>query len=319
MVARGGRGVWPLIALWVLVGAVVAQGVNAAPARPEDEIGSGTGFASTALTNDCPAGEIYDDGTAENGYSGNPASIDTFEGVQQFTPSVYPTRYKRVCLALTKIGMSTDLEFEIVMYDDDGGGGTPGTELGAVPVSATDLPESLPCTWYAFDISSLAQTVRSGSVFIGVRWNVDTYPSRFICSDESGTTTLHLGFVNFNIGGGWQAIETVFPSYRALLVRGLPKIVKKVSLRAKPSRVAAGEKTKLVAKVTPCVPGDRHLIKFQEKRGGWKVIAAKKTKASKCKAAFRTTVSKPTRYRAKSPGNAKYFPATSRSVRVRTT
>jgi hypothetical protein len=62
-------------------------------------------------------------------------------------------------------------------------------------------------------------------VYIGVRWNPMLFPSRFICSDETVATPLHLGFVNFNLGGGWQATESVFGGYRALLVRAIGQLV----------------------------------------------------------------------------------------------
>ena len=32
--------------------------------------------------NDCAGGEIYDDGGAENGYGGNPATVSSFQGTQ---------------------------------------------------------------------------------------------------------------------------------------------------------------------------------------------------------------------------------------------
>lgn len=146
-----------------------------------------------------------------------------------------------------------------------------------------------------------------------------THPSRFICSDESTETTLHPSFVNFNQGTGWQPTESVFPSYRALQIRAISNIVKKVRLRAKPATVASGQRVRLIAKVTPCIPGHRHRVKLQYKKGGWKGAGTKRTSGPKCRAVFKKTLSKTTRFRAKSPGNAKYLPAISNRVRVRAT
>jgi uncharacterized repeat protein (TIGR01451 family) len=177
-----------------------------------------------AFGGDCAGGEIYDDGSAENGYSGNPALVASFEGVQQFTPAAFPGTYDTVCVALVSLA-GPNLDFEIEVRDDDGAGGTPGTLLGALPVSAAGIPAGLPCAFYQYDITSLMLNIPSGNVFIGVRWNPMLFPSRFVCSDESPATPLHPGYVNFNLGNGWQATQTVFPAYRAKLIRAIPGTV----------------------------------------------------------------------------------------------
>lgn len=124
MSSGSSTGLWSAVFVWTFLIATV--GVAASPSQaPQRELGSTVGLSSAATANDCPAGEVYDDGVAENGYSGNPASIDTFEAVQKFTPGTYPVRYIDVCLALTALGAS-DLEFEITVYDDDGADGARG-------------------------------------------------------------------------------------------------------------------------------------------------------------------------------------------------
>jgi hypothetical protein len=164
---------------------------------------------------DCPGGEIYDDGVAENGYSGNPGTVSSFEAVQLFNPGGGQKIYLGACFGLVSLG-GPDLDFEIIAYSD--AGGTPGVQVGALAVSVTDIPGALPGAWYVFDVTPMGLNPTT-PVFVGVRWNPMTFPSRFIMSDESVATPLHLGFVNFNVGSGWQATESVFPGYRALLVR----------------------------------------------------------------------------------------------------
>lgn len=193
---------------------------------------SGVTLHSTAPTvgpvvlggGNCAGGEIYDDGTAENGYSGSPATISSFEGVQRFTPTSYPATYDTACVGLVSLA-GPDLDFEIEVRADDGPGGEPGTLLGTVPVSAAGIPGGLPCTFYSYDISSLGLNIASGSVYIGVRWNPMTFPSRFVCADETPATPLHPGFINFNNPSQWQTTQTVFPSYRAKLIRAVPGTV----------------------------------------------------------------------------------------------
>jgi uncharacterized repeat protein (TIGR01451 family) len=172
---------------------------------------------------DCAGGEIYDDGSAENGYSGNPALISSFEGVMQFTPAAFPGTYDTVCVGLVSLA-GPNLDFEIEVRDDDGAAGSPGTLLGAVPVSAAGIPGGLPCAFFEYDITSLALNIPSGNVWIGVRWNPMLFPSRFICADETVATPIHPGFVNFNNPSMWQATQTVFPGYRANLIRAIPGV-----------------------------------------------------------------------------------------------
>jgi hypothetical protein len=166
----------------------------------------------------CAGGEIYDDGGAENGYSGSPVLVSSFEAVQRFTPAAYPFAYDTVCIGLVSGGGRT-LDFEIEVRDDDGPDGSPGALLGALPVQAAGIPDGLPCTFFTFDISSLELEIPDGSAYVGVRWNPMLFPDRFLCADESNTTPVHAGYVNFNLGEGWESAESVFPGYNALLVR----------------------------------------------------------------------------------------------------
>jgi len=176
--------------------------------------------------NDCAGGEIYDDGTAENGYSGNPALVSSFEGVQLFTPAAYPATYDTVCVCLTTIAAGgPTLSLDIEVRDDDGAGGSPGTLLGALPVMVATIPTFPATAFFEFDVTSLGLNIPSGTVWIGVRWNPMAFPSRFVCADESPATPLHPGFVNFNTGSGWQTTQTVFPNYRAKMIRAIPGTV----------------------------------------------------------------------------------------------
>ncbi len=309
MVVFRGRSRRSLRGLWILVVAlslaVAPSGAQAGPGRDlgtDRTIGTGATTSATAQA-DCPGGEIYDDGVAENGYSGNPAVVDSFEAVQQFTPAAYPASYGTECVGLVSLG-GPDLDFEIQVRDDDGPGGTPGTLLGALPVSVTDLPGGLPCTFYEFDISGLGLNIPSGSVFIGVRWNPMTFPSRFICADESPTTPLHPSFINLNQGAGYQPAQDIFPNYRALLVRAVKaqKTVKDVVLKAKPKKVKAGKKTTLTATVAPCAGHEGDLVELQMKKkgGAWRSRGSIASDGI-CQAVFKQKVRKVTRFRALSP------------------
>jgi hypothetical protein len=173
---------------------------------------------------DCDAAPgivIHDDGTVENGYGGAPGLIIAW--ADKFTPATYPATYTSVCLAFNRLCLGpTSYPVEVVLFDDDGPGGSPGTELGAMPVTITNIPIFPNPTpeWNSFDISSLNIVVNDGSVYIGARWTPDNQYQFYMDADENGP-----GF-----GGGywfnsfdnvWDPIQNVFPLYRAMFVRAV--------------------------------------------------------------------------------------------------
>jgi len=111
---------------------------------------------------------IHDDGTVESGYQSGPGVLGIF--VDKFTPASYPSSYTSVCLAFMRLcGVTTPESVEVVVFDDDGPGGSPGTELGALPVAVENIPlyPTVTPAWNSFDISSLNIVVNAGSVYIG--------------------------------------------------------------------------------------------------------------------------------------------------------
>jgi hypothetical protein len=203
--------------------AVDLDGTDAAGVSAEPD-GAGDLGPLALPEGDCASGEIYDDGEAENGYSGNPAAIDTFDAVMLFTPESYPAVYETICLSLVGLGGPTH-QFTIRVWDDDGADNAPGTLLGETDtLTVDDLPDALPCTMYEVDVSDAGIVIPDGSVYIGVRWNPMDFPSRFICADETAETQLQPGYVNFDAGDDWQPTQTTFTNYRALLVRAVQDI-----------------------------------------------------------------------------------------------
>ena len=68
----------------------------------------------------------HDDGTIENGGSGNPlAGVTEVRFADKFTPTSYPNSYTSVCLDfVTLAGGPPTYNVDIVVYDDDGAGGS---------------------------------------------------------------------------------------------------------------------------------------------------------------------------------------------------
>ncbi len=171
---------------------------------------------------DAPGIVIHDDGTVETGYQSGPGITGIF--ADKFTPASYPSSYTSVCLAFNRLcGDGTSERVEVVVFDDDGPGGSPGTELGAMPVTVDNIPifpDPTP-VWNSFDISSLNIVVNDGSVYIGARWTPPSFFDRvFLDSDENGPGDGD-GYYFDNFDNFWTPIRNFFPFYRAMFVRAV--------------------------------------------------------------------------------------------------
>src|SRR5690606_35382617 len=127
---------------------------------------------------DCsgPDSIIHDDGNIENGASGNPASVSQMEFVNKFTPVSYPATIESVCSSfITVAGGTPDLFYDIVVYDDDGAGGAPGTLIGEMTgLTAVNIPifsAGDPAIWQSENTSSENWVINEGDVYIGVRFS----------------------------------------------------------------------------------------------------------------------------------------------------
>jgi hypothetical protein len=181
---------------------------------------------------------IHDDGTVETGYQSGPGILGIF--ADKFTPTSYPSIYTSVCLAFNRLcGDGTSERVEVVVFDDDGPGGSPGTELGAIPVTVDNIPifpDPTPA-WNSFDISSLNIVVNDGSVYIGARWTPPSLFDRvFLSSDENGPGE-GVGYYFDNFDNFWTPIRNFFPFYRAMFVRAVEQ----------PGSKFAGSSTKSIA------------------------------------------------------------------------
>jgi hypothetical protein len=179
------------------------------------------GVPSGIDCDNAPGIVIHDDGTVENGYGGGPGITVIY--ADKFTPATYPDTYTSVCLAFNRLCAGpTSYPIEIVVFDDDGPGGSPGTELGSMPVTITNIPifpDPTPA-WNSFDISSLNIVVNDGSVYIGARWSSDSLAEVYMSADENGPGSGG-GYWFSNIDNLWAPIQNVFPLYRAMFVRAV--------------------------------------------------------------------------------------------------
>jgi hypothetical protein len=115
------------------------------------------------------------------------------------------------------------LNFDIIVFDDDGAGGSPGTQLGSMPVTATGIPGGItPPVWQSYNTTSMGVVVTSGSVYIGVRYT-PVNPNVFIAADESTGHPIGFagGFWWNNTAGVWATTQSAFPAYRSVFVRAV--------------------------------------------------------------------------------------------------
>lgn len=172
---------------------------------------------------DCGTGLVHDDGTFENGGSGNPATVTDVQINHRITPTLYPATLTTVCLAFTQNSGNTTLNFDIEIYDDDGPNGEPGTLLATVPAQITAAPSYPDYRFYQFDVTAEGLNIADGSVFIGGRWNpVAPQNGIYLMFDETPATPVNPGYFQAN-QGGWEpmGVDPLFPNYRALSVRAI--------------------------------------------------------------------------------------------------
>ena len=176
---------------------------------------------------DCsgPNSIIHDDGSIENGASGNPSVVTQMIFTDKFTPLSYPATIESVCAAFIMVtGATPDLPYDIVVYDDDGTGGAPGTLIGELNgLTATNIPlfsAGAAPEWQSASTTSENWVITEGSVYIGVRF-APTTPNHYIATDESTSTPSSEGYWWNDNAGDWALISVGFPNYRSLFVRAV--------------------------------------------------------------------------------------------------
>ncbi len=170
----------------------------------------------------CIGGLVYDDNTFEGGYGWISGYYGIYKWVMLMTPQSYPYTINQLCFALTKgTSGSANWTFDIVVYDNTGTGGSPGNLLAIIPnQTAVDVQPFPTVTWYDFTGITSIPAITSGSVYVGISYNITYYPLFLIAGDQSITTPLRAGYFYSPTVGTWMPIQsTIYSSYRAIGVR----------------------------------------------------------------------------------------------------
>jgi len=197
--------------------ATITYTVNPNASRPREGavfVNDQIHTVSQLARSDCDQGIVADDGTPENGYGWGAGRVF----VQRFTPDAYPFLATDVCTAFTQAGGDSILAYDVVIYDDDGPGGGPGTLLAAVQGFSGAVPPWLDHSFASVQIDNVGLTIAEGSVYVGVGWDDTSEQGFYVAADESTSTAASQGFFSAD-GFSWTAITEVFPNYRSLMIR----------------------------------------------------------------------------------------------------
>jgi hypothetical protein len=172
-----------------------------------------------AASPQCSSGVRYDDGAFNDAYSmgnGDPGDATL---VMKFDLPPGTTGIDQVCACFTRLSLASpsSMSYQVVVYDDNGPGGQPGTLLGTVNATASALPVFGVTQFYSVNTSSSGINLPDSSVFVGVRWPGGNI---FLCGDRSTGTPQRPNYSSGNQGLSWSNMSSSFSmAPRALGVR----------------------------------------------------------------------------------------------------
>jgi hypothetical protein len=160
-------------------------------------------------TPQCSGGVVYDDGSFNVGYSiGNGDPNDATMVMDLDLPGG-TTALDQVCVCLTRnTGGTASMSYQIVVYNDNGPGGAPGTLLGTVNATASSIPVFPNAQFYSVNLSGSGITLPDTSVYVGMRWPGG---ANFLCGDTNPPSIPRPVYGSGNSGASWSSMSTLFP------------------------------------------------------------------------------------------------------------
>ncbi len=195
---------------------------------------SNDGVEAKAVTANCSGGVVYDDGTLNFGYALSSGG-QRAGAVMRFDLPGGTTSLDQACICLFRTaGAPSSMTFDLVVYNNNGSGGSPGPLLHQQSVTANGI--STTPSFFNVNLTSLGFTVPDTSVFVGILWPslyVSATEAIYICGDTSSGLTQRTNFFSATNGGTWAGYSTFFPSSPANNPRAL-------GIRVDPHTAVAG-------------------------------------------------------------------------------
>ena len=175
-----------------------------------------TDVGEHAITADCNGGVKYDDGSFQDAYQAGSSGLVSM--VMKFDLPAGTTTLDQVCSCFTRLSTATPstMNYEVVIYNDNGAGGAPGTLVAAIPVSASGL-QVIPSVSFAnANVTSSGIVLPDNTVYVGARWPVGNI---FMCGDRSAGTAQRSNYYSTNSGASWTSMASFTSPPRALGIR----------------------------------------------------------------------------------------------------
>lgn len=152
----------------------------------------------------CLEGLFYDDQSLEDGVS--PTGSSNFgAAVMRFDPPPGVKLLRQMCVCwLGLSGSPSTIEYDLVVFTDDGPGGEPGDEWARIPVVASGIGTQT--MFFSHDVESLGLELPEGSFYAGVSTDWGSSEA-FLCTDEDGPGT-QPSFLTNDGGSTWNPFAT---------------------------------------------------------------------------------------------------------------
>jgi hypothetical protein len=164
--------------------------------------------AQPVITPACGGGVVYDDGGFESAYSIGDGDPGDSTMVMKFNLPFGTTALDQACICFTRLsGGPASMTFDIVVYNDNGPGGQPGTLVGTQAATASSIPVFGAAAFYGVNLTGSGIALPDTSVYVGARWPGG---SILMCGDRSAGTTQRTNYGSGNLGATWTNLNTLF-------------------------------------------------------------------------------------------------------------
>jgi hypothetical protein len=161
-----------------------------------------------AASPQCGGGVVYDDGVFNDAYSMGDGDPGDSTMVMKFDLPAGTNTLDQVCVCFTRLASGpTSMSFDIVVYNDNGPGGQPGTLIAEVPATASSIPQFATTQFYSIDVSGEGIVLPDTGVYVGAIWPGG---SILMCGDRSPATPQRSNYGSLNQGTTWTSMPPLF-------------------------------------------------------------------------------------------------------------